>query len=144
MSDGYADRKRFRRFRFRFRFREKQFRRFRFPVPVRFLGHPSNKLKLPFGGDLALQGHCLKNCLAREESQSSKDGPGSDCPLPNSAELWDSAGGFCGTFCLVEALLKNPHTEPPKVLRNFGSQAQLFRPCNFSHQPILGVMCDEN
>ena len=26
--------------------------------------------------------------------------------------LWGSAGGLCGKVCIVENLLKNPHTEP--------------------------------
>ena len=45
----------------------------------------------------------------------------------NSTEPLGFCGGFCRRVCIVEDVLKNPHTEPQR-LQNFGSQAQLA-PC---------------
>ena len=45
-----------------------------------------------------------------------KTSPGSQ-PLPRILQnLWGSTGGFCGTFCIAQNMLKNPHKE-----QNFGS-----------------------
>ena len=77
--------------------------------------------KLPFNG--------------RKTSQSSKDLSGLPNPWQNSAE----PVGFCRRVLRNLLHGRNPAAEPscrtPKVLQNFGSQAQLFRPLSkfFSH-----------
>ena len=43
---------------------------------------------------------------------------------PRILKLWSSAGGFCGTFCIVAKPAEEPSHRTPKVLQNFGSQTQ--------------------
>ena len=50
--------------------------------------------------------------------------------------LWGSVGRFFGTLHIVTGFLKKGSAEPPKVLRNFGSQARLFRPCKLFSQAL--------
>ena len=69
--------------------------------------------------------------VGRKKSQSSKDAPW----LPNSSQNSAEPLGFCRRVLPNLLHSEKPAEEPshrnPKVLQNFGSQAQLFRPCNF-------------
>ena len=60
----------------------------------------------------------------REKSQFSKDGSGLPNPPRILQNLWCSAGGFCGTFCIVENLLQN--WEPSPACRTLQTLLQLI------------------
>ena len=44
--------------------------------------------------------------------------------------LWGSAGAFCGTFCIVQSQLNNPHTEPQRFYRTLGAKPSFSDPAN--------------
>ena len=46
--------------------------------------------------------------------------------------LWGSAGGFSVTFCIVDNLPKNPHTEPQRFCRTLGAKPGFSYPANSS------------
>ena len=84
-------------------------------------------------GFLSLTGPLKSLENGKEGSRSSKDGSGLPKPPPPPRILqnyWGCAGRFCEMFHIVTSLLKKSSAEPQEVLQNFGSQAQLFRPCN--------------
>ena len=39
-----------------------------------------------------------------------------------SLNLWGSAGGFCGRVCIVDNLLRSPHTEPQRFCRTLAAK----------------------
>ena len=80
-----------------------------------------------------VEDHCLLAFIAKKSFRS-------PCPLSRKRQVrappprilrnpWGSTGRFCGRFHTIkveEALYRTP-----KVLENFGSQAQPFKPCKF-------------
>ena len=46
----------------------------------------------------------------KKKANPQKTGPGSQTPPRILQVLWGFAGGFCRIFCILENLLKTPHT----------------------------------
>ena len=108
------------------------------PVPFHHSSKPKRSPKLS-GGISAL--HSKSLLLGRKKKPvPQKTGPGSQ----RFPEFCGTAGRFCrmvlqegsgGRFCrkvhIARSLLKERFCRNFGVLQNFGSQAQLFRPCKF-------------
>ena len=64
------------------------------------------------------------------QSRSVEDGSG--LPTRVLRDLCGSARGFCGRVCIVENLLKNPHTEPQRFCRTSEAKPSFPDPENSS------------
>ena len=74
---------------------------------------------------------CPWQCV-RKEAGPQKTGP--DAPFPTRIlwNLWVSLGGLYRRVCIVENLLKNPHTGPQRFCRTFGAKPNFSDSANSS------------